>query len=130
MSEVVKVIELLEVLHKNGTAHPWFLGWEDGADFEADPPTAVCIREFDGTLVPVVETAEENLGEDGADVDLWLVEYARNALPVLLGVARAAHSYVSGPDAAGLEALAAALDELKQLGPAERLPAALQEQLR
>lgn len=116
MDEILLTLEHLTRLHKAATQEPWWLGWIDETDPETDPPSAVCFADPDG-MAPLLEIAHEHLGYPEAPADLRVTEAARNALPLFIALARAAHRHLSGPDAESAAALRGALERLTDVLP-------------
>jgi hypothetical protein len=116
-----KVLDRLWKTHRAATPEPWFLLWE--VPNEPDDASPDCVGTYDpsnGHPVPllIIDTDGHEWQDKWSD-DLAVTEEARNALPLLLAVAEAAHSYISGPSAEGLQRLTEAIDGLDILALVE-----------
>lgn len=121
MSEIRRVLADLEAADKAATTAPWSLLWEEpNSEAEGDPPDVIGIWDHaDNAYAPLVRLDYDHPYTDEAPHDLVVVEKARNAFPLLIAVARAAHTHVSGPDAGSYNNLVDALDGLLCLLPAK-----------
>lgn len=84
LADAARALAILEDVHRAATPEPWFIG------YDGDVPSALCratARHPDGSLnlEPIMVSADAWSPAE----DLTVAEYARNALPLLVRVARA-----------------------------------------
>lgn len=105
MSDILKRLEFID---SQATPAPWGEFCESG-DWWIGPSNA------EGGAGDGISVCPSDMDTWTRQDDIDVTIAARNALPLLLRVARAAHSYASGPGSAEWAALYEALEALKSV---------------